>query len=478
MITSYADEFYSANKPHLKLTKNRSSISFHNTPVRGWKSFGIDTQTLPFNPTPQAFSTFIDNIKEKLKDDAVTDLPPDLKDIKIICDVLTGQKYISESGGLMPYDFETWKATVDDDTFYQLWATRELCVVAFNPHKPRSWEDQLATTIGKKEWVHYNSYIPPDYKLTPYQGTEYPLCEDFVRPFLEIFLPNDDERHYVLYWLYKLMHERRNDVLVLIGIQGNGKNTFMSLASILAGKHNFIIGSKAFGKEKFNSEIMRRKLVSLDEYSIKGSAKESLKCFSNDFITVEAKGQDPIHMENHCSFIIANNSMKSTDLEFKDRRFTCPLLSDKDLILEWGKEKIHKFKDVILTTRFQLEFPAWLTNEVKTLGLSFPNQMNYITPYFYRLVEAAKPEWFKEFKRLLRYKASVNSQDIFKSTKTRVSDTRIAEELLKENEEREQRDLRPHVIAQATTIEGRTQYISNIFEGDNHDDEDAYPTLP
>lgn len=475
--TSFAQNLYQEYEDGLKLTANKKSFTLYGQQVRSWsalRDYLPARKDIGFPLDAVAFTEIKNFIYQKLKEENTVQLEEHLQEVGLVVDILNGRKHVKAKGGVKPYHYDAFKESVDEEQFALLWKEREHAIIAFNPSESLSWEEEISTNTGPEPYTHYNTYVPPLYTYEE-PVTNFPLSDKYVRPFFELFLPNDDERHYVLYWLYNLMHRKCEDILVLIGTQGNGKNTLMQLATVLAGRENTIIGGKSFAKEKFNSEVMKRKLVNLDEFAIKGIAKESLKSFANDFITVEAKGQDPVQVRNHCSFIVANNSMRSTELEFKDRRFTCPELSDKDLILEWGKEKIGRFKEIIDTKEFQIEFPYWLKNEVETLKLSFPKQLNYITPHFYRLVEAAKPVWFKEFKRQLLYKESVNAQDIYKATRTRVSDLRITEELEKEIEERKYRDLKPHVIATITVHEGRTQYVSKIYEGEGEDDE---PTLP
>lgn len=462
----FAEDFYSSQQKYLNLTKKKDRFTINGSMAKSWTSLkdylpAVKEQVFALNA--HTFTIFSEYILKKLMERPGKQLDEDLKNTKIGEDILTGLLYVIEDGGIQPYHFKTWQKSIDEEDFEHLYAAREYIIVTFNPHKPLSWSEAIDTTTGPKEFDHYNTFIRPIwcYHEAP---EEFPLCEEFVRPFLELFIPNEDERNYVIYWLHCLSFQRLNDILVLIGRQGNGKNTLMQLATIVAGRHNTIIGSKAFGKEKFNGEVLRRKLVNLDEYSVKGNAKESLKCFSNDSITVEVKGGDPVQIENHCSFIIANNSMRSTDFEFKDRRFTCPTLNDRDLLLDWPKDRIAAFKSIMKGNAFQIEFPHWLAKEVKEKGLNYPNQMNYITPHFYNLVEAAKPEWFKEFKRQLKYKYSVNTQDIYKATRVRVSDSKLQEELSKEIEEREFRGIKPFELAKAKTEEGKTQYLSMLYK--------------
>jgi len=475
---SFAQHLYEQYSEYLDLTSNKKSITFFDQQVRSWsalRDYVPPINEIGFLLDNMAFAEIKKFLHQKLKEEKKVTLDEHLKEAGIVVDILNGRKYVTDEGGLMPYHFEAWKDSVDEEQFAMLYKERDHAIIAFNPSEGLSWDEEITTSTGPKEYKHYNTYNPPLYTYAE-PVTEFPLSEEYVRPFFELFLPNDDERLYVIHWLHTLMSRKCEDILVLIGTQGNGKNTLMQLATVLAGRENTIIGGKSFAKEKFNSEVMKRKLVNLDEFAIKGIAKESLKSFANDFITVEAKGQDPVQVRNHCSFIVANNSMRSTELEFKDRRFTCPRLSDKDLILEWGKEKIGRFKEIMDSKEFKIEFPYWLMNEVETQQISFPRQLNYITPHFYALVEAAKPIWFKEFKRQLLYKEFVTAQDIYKATRTRVSDSRIEEELEREHEERTQRDLKPHIIATITVHEGRTQYVSKLYKGESGDDEE--PTLP
>jgi hypothetical protein len=465
---SIAQDFYDKYQQHLCLTQKKDKFSFSGSAVKSFKTVkDCLPRPLPFDTSDkQIFLEFQNKVVELLKENSTANLDDDLKSTVIVMDILTAQKFVTEEGGVKPYSFDAFKDSVEEEQFSMLYAQREHAIVSFNPNKPLSWNDEIDTTTGPEEFKHYNTYVRPRwaYHKSP---DSYPLCEDFVRPFLDIFIPGEDEKNYVIYWLNCLKYQRNNDVLVLIGTQGNGKNTLMQLATVIAGRHNTIIGSKAFGRDKFNGEVLKRKLVNLDEYCIKGNAKESLKCFSNDDVTVEIKGRDPVQIQNHCSFIVANNSMRSTDIEFKDRRFTCPTLNKKDLLLHWPKDRIAAFKSSMKTLTFEIEFSNWLAKEVREKGLNYPNQMNYITPHFYNIVEASKPEWFKEFKRQLLYKESVNTQDVYKSTRVRVSDSKLQEELAKEIEEREFRNIKPHAIAKVITQEGKTQYISKIYKGDS-----------
>jgi hypothetical protein len=467
-ITSLSEALFKDLKTHLKLTRDKKGVTLYGQQFLHRKlneAISIDIRR-EFQIFGELDHRVCDELKhyfiEQLKDLKPTDLEPEYSKYQVGEDVLTGNLYCLEDNAVMPWFFDTWKKKIPEEQYEILYQNRVEMVIGFNPHQKLSWTDVISTTNGPKRLPHYNTYIRPDW-MRHDAPDNYDIVEEYIPDFLKHFIPNDDERDYVLHWLYSLTYRRCQDVLVLIGTQGNGKNTFMQLASIIAGKHNSIIGSKAFGKEKFNGEVFRRKLVNLDEYQIKGNAKESMKCFCNDDITVEHKGVDPQTFENHCSFIVANNSLKSVEFEFKDRRFTCPKLSTKDLSFVWPEDKLLRFRKVLDTEEFKIAFPHWIIKQVKDRGLHYPDARPYITPYFYTLVETSKPEWFKTFKRLLNVKQSVSTGDIYKQTRIRVSDDKLMQHLQKEHDERYHRDIEPHVIAIPRSKEGQINYESELF---------------
>jgi len=430
------------------------------------------------DPTPLLFSEFIDYAIEKLKTmKEHVSVREDFLKYSIAVDRLTGNHYVLEDDHLSPLDYTYWKTSIkekSEDEFDILYTTRNEMVVTFDPHKPHKFESSIQMPGKSLPVTYYNSYIHPPWKHLNTEENEidtshYELIDRFIPDFLSHFIPKEDERQYVLHWLYSLMDRRCQDVLVLIGVQGNGKNTLMELATIIAGRQNTIVGSKAFGRDKFNSEVCRRKLVNLDEFSIKGSAKESLKCFTNDSITVEMKGQDPVMYENHCSFIVANNSMKSVEFEYKDRRFTCPTLGETDLANVWDETKLWAFKELIKTEKFQLYFPWWLKREVESKKIEFNAARPYITPYFRQLCEISKPDWFKTFKRLLEIKETVNAHDIYKENRLKVSNDKIQDLLIAETEERRFLKKDPWQIASQIVDEnGKVNYSSHIFKPEDN----------
>jgi len=274
-------------------------------------------------------------------------MPEHLKSIEIGNEVLSKDAYhIIKNGYLMPQAYEKLRAKLSDDEKDLLLESMVEMVVEFDPHKPKNWKDTIKTPAGPEEYPHYNRYIRPIWRREPCPE-DLSSTRNICLKFFKHFIPDEKERNYVIFWLYKLMYEKCEDVLILIGVQGNGKNTFMDLASIVCGFENAITASKSFGKDKFNSEVRKRKLVCLDEYVMKDTQRESLKNFCNDRITVEAKGADPQTVNNHCSFIVANNRESNVHIEYRDRRFSVLNLANKNLADVWGEDEVQKFKQLM-----------------------------------------------------------------------------------------------------------------------------------
>jgi hypothetical protein len=476
-VTALGEVLFEKLRPHLRLTENKKNVLiFHNKQLSlqllqaHIMEASLEAKVnLPFNDEliAQLRQFFI----QKFLEARPSTLTDEYKDFQIGLDILTGLRHVIKDGGLQPFDFNLWRERVPEEQYELLNAMAVDMVAAFNPHKPLSWEDRVQTTTGYMTLPHYNTYVPAPWTLIE-PPTDYTTVENFIPDFLEHFAPVKEERDYLKWWLCNLTRSRCQDVLTFCGTQGNGKNTFMNLASLIAGQHNTITASKAFGKDKFNSEVYRRKLVNLDEYALKDSAKDAIKCWCNDLITVEAKKADPQPMQNHCSFILANNYVKNISLEYKDRRFTVPELATTDILNVWGAERVRTLQDLITKDEdFQLKFPHWIRKTVEEEGIDFGNATHLKTPRFYYIAEKSKPRWVATFKRLLKAQDSVSAQDVYKQTRVRVSDDAIMDRLDMEHEERRERGMEPTEIARVSEDEGQVCFESLIFDEEETQDE-------
>jgi hypothetical protein len=265
-----------------------------------------------------------------------------------------------------------------------------------------------------------------------------------------------------------------DDMLVFIGNPGNGKNTFMRICETIVGKENRVFASSKFGEKEFNSELKNRKLVCLDEAELMGVKKEAYKKWINDQIPIEAKGKDPMDIENHASFIFASNKYKVVYLEHLDRKFSVPELGKRKLADVFGVEGNKAFQDWILTEEFALTFPYFIDYIVDNMFNGATE--NDIKEYdkhtrlkvikgdaFYKQVERSKTDWFKGMKQLLTQQSFLELKDVKKLIKG-IGHDKIKETLDLETEERRDRGIKPYEICKVDIdIEG-VKYVSNIHE--------------
>lgn len=483
-VTTFADKVFAEHSQHFILSKDKKfwRVDFFGVRPTKWQHMeAIITADALFEariPNHAAsFAIFSAHIyklvKKKAEDDVY--MPEEFEGCSIVTDILLGKRYVKENGGLKPYNFDIFKDQLPKDTYDVLFSQQENAIVTFNPFRDLTYEAPLETTTGVEEHTHYNLYVKPRWRFEKAK-TEFPKCEKYVRPFLEHLFPLEDERKRVLCWMAGVIKHRRNDILLLVGTKGNGKGTFKDLVSAMVGNHNQMIAGSDFCKDKFNGEIAYKQFIRTDEFKVKGERKENLKKFSNDVISIERKGGDPILVENFCSFCVANNYDNSVHLDYNDRRFFVPQLSEKNLVEVWPEQSILEFRHLINTLDFQTELPYWIEQEVEKNGLEYTGNSPYRTERFYELVEKSKPKWWREFKNILKSKPEAT----FSGPRfSKVSELTVKEMLDLEAKEREfiERDrltqgkepglYTPFEIATIRYEAGvGCTYISHIYEGE------------
>jgi hypothetical protein len=262
----------------------------------------------------------------------------------------------------------------------------------------------------------------------------------------------------------------------------------MDMAVVIVGRENSVQASSKFGKKEFNNELKDRKLVRLDEAESKGERKESYKKWLNDLIPVEAKGKDPLDVENHASFILATNIPKNVNVTHLDRRFSIPALGARNLKDVIGADETVKFQDWIKTEEFGLTFPyvvetllenAWnglpgenpgreLEDWEKELQGEYGEYRKHIKygaikgDAFYRHVEISKTDWFKGMKQLLTQQSFLELKDVKKLIKG-IGHDKIKETLDLETEERRDRDIKPYEVCKIVIDLEGIKYVSNIY---------------
>ncbi len=204
-----------------------------------------------------------------------------------------------------------------------------------------------------KNGVHkYNSYQPPTwYKSKFYSEGKKKVKYDEMPPIYEKFFKgftDGDEKsyEYLLDWLANGVKSRNFCILTTISGQGSGKGVLGLIMRGVFGKHNYYSGSDRAFKGTFNSQLMNKRLVYIDEISIRKKEDEDrLKLVVNDFIEVERKGVDAVEHPNFANFYISSNNMDSLKLSGTDRRFSIINVSHTKLIEYMNDAEIKELLD-------------------------------------------------------------------------------------------------------------------------------------
>lgn len=239
----------------------------------------------------------------------------------------------------------------------------------------------------------FNTSCPqPWKKLDPLDETP----QDFEE-FINFFIPNEDERLEVLQWLYSAAFNKNHYALVLCGVKGTGKGIFSTLAKrITAGSslEAFDAPESMGSFSHFNSSLLNARLCVFDEITINSKNKDRLKRLMNDFATLEGKGVDAQkNVKLWANFIISNNFPLENNLEWDDRRFLVPDLTQVKIEKEWGTEKIDSLLEKIEhSDQFICDVVHYIKSKIKYFR---PKTNPLRTNLFYKIVYFSLTPWQK-----------------------------------------------------------------------------------
>ena len=166
--------------------------------------------------------------------------------------------------------------------------------------------------------------------LNTWQGFAVPAKPGDVSPFLEYLrdvICDGDEGLYrwLLAWLAHLVQrpfKKPGTALVLIGEQGTGKSKLGGLLKHLFGNHGIGLSSAEGLTRNFNSHLMSRALVAMEETPIKPREANLVKqIITADRILCEPKGVDSFEVDNHIHLIISTNERFAVPAQHDERRY-------------------------------------------------------------------------------------------------------------------------------------------------------------
>lgn len=274
---------------------------------------------------------------------------------------------------------------------------------------PNSERHNFPSVTTESIW---NDYRPPEYHFLPEADDS---CPPLLVRFFKHLIPKPEPRKHVLEWLTTLVSdfEATLPILVLCGKAAIGKNTLVE--SIMVG----LVGIRNFHKaaqlsERFNSSIANCVLHFSDEGEVDGIVKRNLKGFHELYVAIERKGVDVIDPERiYARFVVATNNRRDIKLDYNDRKFSLPELTEKKLLSEFNKEETEWLFNFKFDKDAQKRFYSYLVKNFTPTREAYHGELfkkicyeslpNYFR-IFLKLLEEGEEVSFKEYKKKIEFK--------------------------------------------------------------------------
>lgn len=242
-------------------------------------------------------------------------------------------------------------------------------------------------TYQAPEWLAKKFYL--DVPLEPL----YSMPKEYQTYFDHLFGEFPESYKYVLDWMSYSLKGKNITVLALVGTaRGIGKSVFASIMRALHGDRNFEVCKQSILSKEFNTQLMNKTMVNMDEVSIlKDSELESIKAYTNATTTVEGKGLDAQTVKLHANILLTNNQVgclsgvKSQD----DRQFSIP---------EITKIPLNQNKTIKIMEINRLWEDKILVDKLARFLYSrdisdFNPTINLKSPHYYNIIKSSRAEW-------------------------------------------------------------------------------------
>lgn len=264
------------------------------------------------------------------------------------------------------------------------------------------YHPQMPTIYQSKHETLWNPYRAPTWSKGWTPPPTAPQCPQLLKDFIEHLTPDKKDRILIGAWLRDMTFGYAEPVLVLAGAPGVGKNTFVTqLGGALVGEGNYHTASSGFKKSRFKAEVSGRRLFFYDEMVLDAELREVFKALHNRSAALETKFNNVGDVEElFCSMVIANNFPHKIELEYSDRKFYVPKLSDTPITDAWGEAKLKEFGDAFKNDAFIQDVAGYLWHkfkpgQCKKFGKSETFRalcIHQYPMYFRRLIELKKTE--------------------------------------------------------------------------------------
>lgn len=228
------------------------------------------------------------------------------------------------------------KSILGDGVNDWLAANTEDCHFSYRPGSMK----RLSVDHGKSLKI-FNVWHDADWRKDWHPDPD-AKCPQELADFMFQVFPEQKSRYFVEAWIRDAAFERAEPIMILTGPPGTGKTlTARDITSALVGKNNYRSASRGFNKSYFHSGVTRCRVFFLDEMNLTLDSRETLKDYHNGVATIERKGVDVGDPEKiYASFVLANNIKSKVNLEYTDRKFFVPTITDVPLLEAWDKDRV------------------------------------------------------------------------------------------------------------------------------------------
>jgi len=258
-------------------------------------------------------------------------------------------------------------------------------------------------------------------------------------------------------WLRDAVFTRANSILVLRGKAGLGKNLFFEdFLRAMVGSTNYGKAEHSLETSAFHKSIGRARAFLIDEKPLTGNLKEILKSYHNKTATLTEKYERTGRPQDmHASFILCNNSKRQIKLEYTDRKFFLPDLTETKLVEVLGQVKIDTLLKLFQDDFFLKQCGSYLFTNYESGGSRiFPK-----TESFREIAIGSYPAWFRKLMSMCAQSKKVTSRNLSRGGRT------IDAYTVKDELEHYDANFGHQLGALSVTPEGAWEIVSNIYEG-------------
>jgi hypothetical protein len=269
--------------------------------------------------------------------------------------------------------------TFGKEAFAEWWNRAFVAETIFNPYRPRKdtdIKDRIVNLFRPLEWMN----AEPE-----------PLDPIFDKILTHLF---PEHLPFVAAWVANSLRGKNLTALILLSEQqGTGKGTFLNILEAL---HSFNNSKLVDGKQSvatFNSLLWRSTLIGWDEAILLSDEALSYwkTAITEPRIKFELKKVDSFVDDNHCNIVMTTNDPSHIRMDPKDRRWSCPVVTETPLLSILTAKQVSDFKKHTLQNPRQLKALYLYLQELADKSVGHATQLKD-TPPFWRFCKESNSQ--------------------------------------------------------------------------------------